>query len=297
MSPPQLTSLLALLLVLWTGVTSAWAQSITVGGKNFTEQLLIAEITGQFMKAKGYAVRVRTGFATPGIRREQEMGLIDMYWEYTGTSLRTFNNVSDLLSPEDTYARVKELDAMKGLVWLAPSRVNNTYALAMRRAEAQAKGLISISDLAGLIRQGERFKVASNTEFFLRSDGLRPLQQAYRFGFLLEDVIRVDTGAIYDLLREGRGVDVGLVFSTDGRIKAYDLLVLEDDRQFFPSYLLTPVVRQRILEQHPRLAGELESLAARLDSATMAELNAMVDVGGRPVEEVALAFLMSHGLM
>jgi osmoprotectant transport system substrate-binding protein len=91
-------------------------------------------------------------------------------------------------------------------------------------------------------------------------------------------------------------VDVGLVFSTDGRIKAYDLLVLEDDRQFFPSYLLTPVVRQRTLEQHPRLAGELEALAARLDSATMAELNAMVDVRGRSVDEVALAFLRSHGL-
>lgn len=297
MSPPQLASLVALLLVLWTGVTSAWAQSITVGGKNFTEQQLIAEITGQFLQAKGYAVRVRTGFATPGIRREQEMGLVDLYWEYTGTSLRTFNNVSDPLSPEETYARVKALDAKKGLVWLTPSRVNNTYALAMRRAEAQAKGIASISDLAVRIRQGEHFKFASNTEFFIRSDGLRPLQQAYRFAFQLEDVIRVDTGAIYDVLREGRGVDVGLVFSTDGRIKAYDLLVLEDDRGFFPSYLLTPVVRQRTLEQHPRLAGELENLAARLDSATMAELNAMVDIGKSPVEDVALSFLRLRGLM
>jgi osmoprotectant transport system substrate-binding protein len=297
MSPPQLASLVALLLVFWTGVTSAWAQSITVGGKNFTEQQLIAEITGQFLKAKGYAVRVRTGFATPGIRREQEMGLIDVYWEYTGTSLRTFNNIAAPLSAEETYARVKELDAKKGLVWLTPSRVNNTYALAMRRAEAQAKGITSISDLATRIRQGEQLKFASNTEFYIRPDGLRPLQQAYRFAFQLEDVIRVDTGAIYDVLREGRGVDVGLVFSTDGRIKAYDLLVLEDDRQFFPSYLLTPVVRQRTLEQHPKLAGELESLAARLDSVTMAELNAMVDIGKSAVEEVALSFLRSRGLM
>jgi osmoprotectant transport system substrate-binding protein len=297
MSKAKLASLLALLLVLWTGVTSARAQSITVGGKNFTEQLLIAEITGQFLKAKGYAIRVRTGFATPGIRREQEMGLVDVYWEYTGTSLRTFNNVPDLLSPEETYARVKALDARKQLVWLTPSRVNNTYALAMRRAEAQAKGITSISDLAIRIRQGERFKFASNTEFFIRPDGLRPLQQAYRFALQLEDVIRVETGALYDVLREGRGVDVGLVFSTDGRIKAYDLLVLEDDRGFFPSYLLTPVVRQRTLELHPKLAGELESLAARLDSATMAELNGMVDVGKSPVEEVAFSFLRSRGLM
>jgi osmoprotectant transport system substrate-binding protein len=121
------------------------------------------------------------------------------------------------------------------------------------------------------------------------------LQQAYRFGFLLEDVIRVDTGAIYDLLREGRGVDVGLAFSTDGRIKAYDLLccgmtVSSSQVTFSP---------RRATEDPgaaPEACRRARGLADRLDSATMAELNAMVDVRGRPVEEVALAFLRSHGL-
>jgi osmoprotectant transport system substrate-binding protein len=281
---------------LWTGVTSAWAQSITVGGKNFTEQLLIAEITGQFLKAKGYAVRVRTGFATPGIRREQEMGLIDVYWEYTGTSLRTFNNVSDLLSPEDTYARVKELDARKGLVWLTPSRVNNTYALAMRRAEAQAKGITSISDLAIRIRQGERFKVASNTEFFLRSDGLRPLQQAYRFALQLEDVIRVDTEPSTTCCARAE-VWMSVWCSQRRPHQGIRPLVLEDDRRFFPKLPLTPGRATEDPRTTPEACGELESLAARLDSATMAELNGMVDVGKSPVEEVAFSFLRSRGLM
>ncbi len=122
---------LGLMLTLVLGSWPAAAQSLVVGGKNFTEQLLIAEMTSQLLSAKGYFTRLRMGFATPGIRKEQEAGLIDVYWEYTGTSLLAFNNIRETLSPEETYARVKELDARKGLIWLSPSKVNNTYALAM----------------------------------------------------------------------------------------------------------------------------------------------------------------------
>jgi len=209
----------------------------------------------------------------------------------------TFNAIRETLGPEETYARVKALDASKGLIWLSPSRVDNTYALAMRRSEAEARGISTISELAARIRQGESLRFACNTEFFIRPDGLVPLQQAYRFAFGLEDVIRVDTGAIYDVLREGRGVDVGLVFATDGRIAAYDLLILEDDRRFFPSYLLTPVVRGSALEQHPGLAEPLNALSAQLDNATMATLNAQVDIHRKSVEEVAAAFLKAAGLI
>src|SRR3712207_4081245 len=136
----------------------AVAQAVVVGGKNFTEQLLVAEMTSLLLRAKGFSVDTRTGFATGGIRREQEAGLIDIYWEYTGTSLLTFNNVTEVLEPDDAYGRVKELDARKGLIWLPPSRIDNTYALAMRRADAEARGLRSISDMAARIRQGERFR-------------------------------------------------------------------------------------------------------------------------------------------
>jgi len=275
----------------------ALAQTVVVGGKNFTEQRLMAEMTSQLLSAKGYFTRLRMGFATPGIRKEQEAGLIDVYWEYTGTSLLTFNNIRETLSPEETYARVKELDAKKGLIWLSPSKVDNTYALAMRRKDAEARGIATISDLAAHYRQGESLRFACNTEFFLRPDGLLPLQRAYRFALGLEDVIRVDTGAIYDVLREGRGVDVGLVFATDGRIPAYDLLVLQDDQRFFPSYLLTPVVRKSVLDRQPGLAEHLNVLSARLDNATMATLNAKVDVEKQPVEEVAATFLKTIGLV
>jgi osmoprotectant transport system substrate-binding protein len=106
----------------------------------------------------------------------------------------------------------------------------------------------------------------------------------------------MEATAIYGALREDVAIDVGLVFSTDGRIDAFDFLVLEDDQRFFPSYLLTPVIRKRALDQHPALAGHLNALSAKLDNATMTALNGMVDLQKREVEEVALSFLKASGL-
>jgi len=273
------------------------AQRLVVGGKDFTEQRLIAEMTTQLLKAKGYMVSTRTGFTTGGVRRELEAGLIDLYWEYTGTSLITFNNVTEKLTAEDAYRRVRDLDAAKGLIWLTPSRVDNTYALAMRRADAEAKGIASVSDLAARVRRGETFQLACNTEFYIRSDGLMPLQQAYGFEFGRENVTRMQTNDVYQTLRSSAEIDVGLIFATDGRVAALDLVALRDDRGFFPSYLLTPVVRKPVIDKYPDLAALLGGLAGRLDNGTMANLNAMIDVQKKPVAEVAASFLRAGGLI
>src|ERR687889_207182 len=106
---------------------AALARSLVVGGKGYTEQLLMAEMTSQLLTAKGFQVETRAGFDTNALRRAQEAGRIDLYWEYTGTSLREFNKVTERLTPAEAYNRVKQLDAQKGLVWLEPSHVNNTY--------------------------------------------------------------------------------------------------------------------------------------------------------------------------
>jgi osmoprotectant transport system substrate-binding protein len=290
------TALLALAVAV-TASFSAFAQSIVIGGKNFTEQLLMAEMTRQLLRSRGFAAEARTGFGTGGLRQAQEGGQIDVYWEYTGTSLVEFNKVVEKLDEKETYARVKELDARKGLVWLDPSKVNNTYALAMRRADAAAKGIASISDLAARVRAGEVLRFASNAEFYTRSDGLVPLQRTYGFEFAREHVLRVETNLVYQLLRDSKVVDVGLVFVTDGRIPAFDLVALRDDKLFFPSYTLAPVVRKDTLEKHPELAEHLNALSARLDDGTMARLNGMIDVDKRPVEDVAASFLKAQGLL
>jgi osmoprotectant transport system substrate-binding protein len=275
----------------------AAAQAVVIGAKEFTEQLLVAEMTAQLLRASGLSPHKGTGFATTGVRTLQERGIVDLYWEYTGTSLTTFNQVNEKLSPEQAYARVKALDAERGLVWLAPSKVNNTYALAMRRADAAAKGISSISDLALKVRAGDEHRLASTVEFMTRDDGLKPLEQAYGFQFGYGNVVAMDTGAIYGVLGRSSEFNVGVVFATDARVSGSDLTVLRDDRGFFPSYILAPVVRKATLDRLPDIRTPLERLSAQLDNGTMAALNAAVDLHGRRVEEVASEFLRSRALL
>ena len=273
----------------------ALAQTVVVGGKNFTEQQLMAEMTTQLLKAKGFTVDKRAGLGTAPLRQAQEAGQVDVYWEYTGTSLITFNKVTDKLDAAGTYARVKELDAAKGLVWLDPSKANNTYALAMREADAKSKGITSISDLAAKMKASP-LKLGSNAEFYARPDGLRPLEQSYGIEFGRENVVRMDTGLVYQALRDSQ-VDVGLVFATDGRVPAFNFVILKDDKGYFPTYAMTPVIRKETLDKNPKLAEILNGLSAKLDDATMAKLNATVDVEKKSVEEVAASFLRSGGMV
>jgi len=274
----------------------ATAQTIVVGGKNFTEQQIMSQMTAQLLKAKGFNVDVKAGMGSAVVRQAQESGQIDVYWEYTGTSLITYNKIKDRMSAPDTYKKVKELDAAKGLVWLNPSKANNTYGLAMNEADARKLGIASISDLAAKIKGGTKLTFASNAEFYARPDGLKPMEEAYGFEFPRDDVKRMDTGLVYQALKEHQ-VDVGLVFATDGRIPAFHFVMLKDDRNFFPNYALTPVVRKQVLDANPRLADLLNALSAKLDDATMARLNASVDVDKKTVEDVAHGFLKEQGLI
>jgi osmoprotectant transport system substrate-binding protein len=282
--------------VLSTTVTSVLAQTIVVGGKNFTEQQIMSQMTAQLLQAKGFKPDVKAGMGSAVLRQAQESGQIDVYWEYTGTSLITYNKINDRLSPADTYAKVKELDAAKGLVWLNPSKANNTYSLAMNQDEAKKLGIATISDLAAKVKGGAKLTLASNAEFYARPDGLKPLEERYGFEFPRESVKRMDTGLVYQALKE-KQVDVGLVFATDGRVPAFNFVVLKDDKGFFPNYALTPVVRKQVLDANPKLAEYLNALSAKLDDATMARLNASVDVDKKTVEDVARTFLKEQGLV
>ena len=279
-----------------TGAVQANAEALVVGGKNFTEQQLLTSMTSQYLAAKGVDVDTRAGMGTAVLRKAQVNGQIDLYWEYTGTALINFNKIKDPLSMEDGYNKVKALDAEKGLVWLNPSKVNNTYALAMRRAEAADKGISSLSDLSKAINAGDELLFACNAEFAARADGLKPLQKAYGFKFDRSQVKRMDTGLTYQALKEGQ-VNISLVFATDGRIPAFDFVVLKDDKNYFPVYALTPVIRAEALEANPELEGLMNELASRLNDQNMAELNAKVDVNKETIEKVAKGFLTEQGLI
>jgi osmoprotectant transport system substrate-binding protein len=271
-------------------------QAITVGGKNYTEQQLMAEMTTQLLKAKGIDVVKKAGMGSAVLRAAQENGQIDLYWELTGTSLITFNKVTEKLNAEETYKRVRELDGAKGLVWLNPSKANNTYALVMRRADSDAKNIKSLSDLAKAVKSGANLTLASNIEFAARPDGLKPMEAAYGFEFPRDNVRRMDSGLTYQALKE-KQVDIALAFATDGRIPAFDFVVLRDDKGFFPYYNLTPVIRKNTMDANPKIAPLLNALSAKLDDATMARLNSSVDLDKKTIEEVATKFLKDSGLL
>jgi osmoprotectant transport system substrate-binding protein len=292
---PKLARILLSAAAIALAATSAWSATITVGGKDFTEQLIIAEITKQLLESKGYTVDKKDGMGTKIVRAALENGEVDLYWEYTGTSLITFNKVTERLSPKETYDRVKQLDGEKGLVWLAPSTANNTYAYVIKPGNTKTEGLKTISDLAKAYNDGKKIIMGTTAEFPKRPDGLIGLQKVYGFEAGRANVRPMDLGLAYTALANG-DLDTIAAQATDGQIAALGLKVLKDDKDFFPNYALTPVVRKDVLDKHPDLKDTLESISTKLDDATMQRLNSEVDVEKKTIETVATEYLKSLGM-
>ncbi len=289
-------ALLFMAFTLGISTASAQAEEIVVGGKNFTEQQILTSMTVQYLEHLGYDVDQRSGMGTTVLRRAQENGQVDLVLGIHRHLADQLQQGTEKLSPEQTYQRVRELDAEKGLVWLAPSDANNTYALAMREADAERLGIETISDLAAAVNDDAELTLASNATFYARDDGLRPLQETYGFRFGRANVKRMDQGLTLRALTQGE-VDVAMTTATNGQIPSLPIVILEDDRQFFPNYALTPVVRQETLEANPELDEQMNSISALLDDRTMARLNARVDIEKQSAEKVAQNFLAEHELL
>ncbi|CAG9173894.1 glycine betaine ABC transporter substrate-binding protein [Cupriavidus respiraculi] len=275
------------------------ADKLRIGGKNFTEQLILSSMTEQYLRAKGFQTELTSGLGSTLMRQAMESAQLDVVWDYTGTALIVFNKVNEKLDPAASYARVKAMDAGKGLVWLDASGINNTYALAMPKRRAQATGVKTLSALAAAMRagkEGARHPFAVDMEFAARPDGLEPLKAVYKLPLTRRDVIQLDPGLVYTALKNDQ-VETGLVYATDGRVKGFELVLLEDDLGFFPAYQAAPVVRRAVLDAHPQLGELLNALAARLDSEAMTDMNYQVDIEQQPVDKVAGDFLRRHGLI
>ncbi|WP_083233146.1 glycine betaine ABC transporter substrate-binding protein [Pseudomonas graminis] len=269
---------------------------LRIGARVFTEQTMLAELTAQYLRDKGYQVQITGGLGSNLARSAQESGQLDLLWEYTGVSLVAYNHVDEKLDSEQTYQRVKELDAKKGLVWLSPSKFNNTYALALPDKIAQQYPQVNnMSDLTTVLK-AEADKghiVALDTEFANRSDGLVGMVKHYGMNLGRENTRQMDAGLVYTALRNGQ-VFAGLVYTTDGRLNAFKLKVLADDKHYFPDYTAAPVIRKEYLDKHPQLADLLKPLAALLDNQTMRTLNARIDVDHESPTVVAAEFLREH---
>lgn len=280
-----------------TGGTEDSKGKITVGGKDFTEQHILTKMTSIYLKEKGYKVDEASSMGSTVARSALENGQLDVYWEYTGTALMVYLKQGVETDPAKAYEKVKEMDKENGLTWLNKAEFNNTYAILMREDHAKELGVKSITDLAELINKDSgKLKFGTNSEFYAREDGMKALEKQYGFSFPAKNVVKMDTGLLYNSLKE-KQVDVTVGFATDGRIKGFDLVVLEDDKQFFPAYNGAPVVRQKVLEEYPEVGDLLNEMADRLTGETMKELNYRVDVEHEDVNKVAREWLTEEGLL
>ena len=274
----------------------AWAaglgasHTVVIGSKPFTESELLGEMIAQLAEAAGARVERKFYMGGSVCFDSVKNGLMDAYVEYTGTGL-----VAHLKEPAQTgsarvYAKVKrEYRRRWGLDLLSPLGFNNTYAIAMRRSDAQARGLRSLSGL-----KGRGLRCGFDLEFADRPDGYPGLLR--RYGEFCRETKQMNPGLLYAALANGE-LDAISAYATDGRIRTLDLVVLEDDRNFFPPYDAAVLAGPKLFRKAPGLAEKLESLAGSIDDAEMARLNAEVDSKKRRAAEVAREFLTGKGLL
>lgn len=300
----------ALMFSVGVGLTapSAAAATVTVGSKNFTEQLILGELMVQALEGAGHTVNNRLSLGgTAVVRQALEAGEIDVYAEYTGTGLLVHFSGYGLdipraiwASAEASTAFVQAVDSLKNdIVWMCPSTANNTYAIAVRRQWAEQNNVFTMEDLAAYHNRGGRVVFASNAEFIDRPDGLQAFEEMYEFSIPRSDVVVLGQGsyATAQALANGaNGVNAAMVFGTDGTIAAFDLVVLEDTRAAMPIYHPAPLVRGELLRQAPEVGTILCDVFAHLDGATLSALNAEVDVNGRRPADVAAEFLRQIGV-
>jgi osmoprotectant transport system substrate-binding protein len=281
------------------GCGSSKGDVIKVGSKDYTEQLILGQITLLALENAGFEVEDKTNVAgSDKVRSALLGGDLDVYWEYTGTAwLMHLQNDEAITDSAEAYTLVKEADDANGLVWLNYAPFNNTYTIMMRRADSEALGVASISDLAAYMNDNPgEFVFGVDHEFTARPDGLPALEDVYGFQVEGNSLAVMDAGILYKALLENQ-VDTGMGFSTDGRIAAYDFVNLVDDKDFFPVYNPAAVLRKETIEAHPEIVDILNEIASRLDNDTMIEMNFLVDIEEMEPKAVAEAWLKAQGII
>lgn len=274
-------------------------EEFTVGSKEFTEQQVLGQITLQALEAAGATVNDQIGLAgSDAARTAMTSGEIDMYWEYLGTAWVSYLGETGNI-PGDAYETVSERDLEENDVrWLEPAPEENSYALATNRQTADEYGLSTLSDLETFIEENpDEATICVGGEFAVRDDGLPGMQEFYGWEFPEDQVNRIQDGLVYDQVANGEQCNFGSVFTTDGRILGLDLVLLDDDQDFFPAYNGALTIRRDVFEQNEQLAELFGPVSELLTTEEMQRLNSQVDVDGLPPEEVAGDFLRDNGFI
>lgn len=278
-----------------SGCKGAQNKKIAIGSKNFTEQLILGNMYADLIEANT-DLEVERKFNLGGTLPCYEAlksGSVDLYIEYSGTvDMTLLKNEFEVLPNEVVIERItKQMKEQDNIAVLDEIGFNNAYCIAVSSEFSKEYGITKISDLEQY--KGE-FRFSPSIEFVNREDGLLSLENEYDIEF--KEVSPMEGGLKYVALESGETEIVG-AFSTDGMLKKYELVVLEDDRQALVQYRAIPLVREETLEKYPELKDALNLLTGKLSDSMMAELNYKVDEELQKPEDVAENYLKEIGLI
>jgi glycine betaine/choline ABC-type transport system substrate-binding protein len=270
------------------------ATTLTIGSKNFTEEFILGEIYAQALEAGGYTIRKRLNLGPEKVAyRALRASRVDAYPEYTGTALTSFFGVQAAKIPKDeqqAYDQTRESFAKVGVTALPPTPFTDSNTVGMTQARAQELGIQTISDLKD---KAASLTLAGSPQCRMRTDCLLGLQKTYGLKFGHYRV--TELADRHSVLTRGRA-DVSIVFATDGQIAADDLLVLEDDRKFFPPYNVSLIVNDKAAKAAgPDLPKIVAQVQQDLSTKVMQELNSRVDLDKEKPAAVARAYLEQFG--
>ncbi len=263
-------------------------QTIVVGSKNFTEQLIIAEIVAERIEqATPFKVERRFGLGGSTILHQALVQhSVDVGVEYSGTGLTAILHQPVPADRSHILPLLRQQYGERfGLTWLDPLGFNNAYGLGVRANDPRMAKILTISDLAA---SSSQLAAAFDFEFAERPDGYAGLQKVY--GLHFREVRDMHPDLMYDTLKNGQ-TDVISAYTTDGRLQRDHVRILRDDKAFLPPYNASIVVAPDLLKKYPPLAQALQSLSGTLDDATMRSLNEAVDSKQMTVEQAAQSFL------
>jgi osmoprotectant transport system substrate-binding protein len=291
----RLAALLALIVTLCVcGCELRPRDTIVVGSKNFPEQALLGEILAQHLEARTHLHVERRFYLAGSFICQQAMlaGRIDTYVEYTGTALTAILHDPIESEPSAVFERVQKEYKQRFDFDVMPSLgFNNTFALVIRGEDARRLHLKTISEAVPYARH---WRAGFGYEFMERPDGYPGLEKVYGLRFAGPPKI-LDLGLLYRALLD-KEVDLIAGNSTDGLIAARDLVILEDDKHYFPPYEAVPVVRDDALKRYPEVRTAISELAGKISDKEMRNMNYEVVGDGRDIEDVAREFLQSKGL-
>lgn len=279
-------------------VTTLWQNRkqdvIRIATKPMTEQYILGDMLQKLIEQDtGMKVELTQGIGggTSNIEPAMEKGEYDLYPEYTGTGWNVVLKKDGIYTEKLFDEMKKEYEEKLHMQWTGMYGFNNTYGIAVRKELADKYQLKTYSDLAAI---SDQLIFGAEYDFFERQDGYQALCDA--FGYHFKKTMDMDIGLKYQAINQGK-IDAMIIFTTDGQLTSPNIVVLQDDTQFFPSYLCGTVIRDDTLKAHPELQGVFDQLAGTISDSDMAQMNYEVESEGKDPADVADAFLKSHGLV